>query len=103
MAPQNPCPAAQTLQEDEPARNLSDVDVDQQLLSKSVGGNSHPHDPHPETPARVVALPEAHSDGLISKKSTTPRVSETIVVEFGFVLGSFLDIFFACNLFIAGP
>ena len=48
MIPQKPGLAVPTLREAEPARHTSDVDVDQQLLSESTGGDSLPDVPLPD-------------------------------------------------------
>jgi len=63
VMPQKPHPALPTLWEAMAARNTSDVDVHQQLLSESVGGNSIlddplPDDPLPDDPLRKVPLPD---------------------------------------------
>jgi len=55
--PQQPRPAAQILREAEAARNTSDVEVDQQLLSESAGGHSLPNVPLPNVPLPIVPLP----------------------------------------------
>jgi hypothetical protein len=61
---QKPRPAVPTLRETEAAENTSDgdedVDVDQQLLNESAGGNSLPDVSLPDVP-----LPEARSDGSV--------------------------------------
>jgi len=54
---QKPRQAAPTLGAAEAAGNTSDVDVDQQLLSTSAGGDSLPNVPLPDVP-----LPEARQD-----------------------------------------
>ena len=83
MTPQKPRPAAPTLREAEAARNTSDVDVEQQLLGESAGGDSLPDVPHPDVPLPDiplpdvplpddalpdVPLPEARQDGSVGKE-----------------------------------
>jgi len=64
------------------ARSTSDVDVEQQLLGKSAGGNSLPD----------LLLFEEHTDGLVSEKWTSPDVAvEAMNVAFRLVSGSGLD------------
>jgi hypothetical protein len=52
-----------TLQVAEADRNTPDVEVDQQWLGKSAGGDSLPSAPLPDDP-----LPEACPDGLVVKE-----------------------------------
>jgi len=88
VTPQKPRPAAHTLQEAEAAGNPSDVDVEQQLLGESVGGDSLPNVPLPDVPLPDVTvpvvplpdvplpdvpppdvtLPEARSDGSVGEE-----------------------------------
>jgi len=63
-----PCSAVPTLQEADAAGNTSDVDVDQQLLPKSAGGDSFPDIPLPDIPLPDVPLPEAFPDDSVGKK-----------------------------------
>jgi hypothetical protein len=63
VTPQKPRPAAPTLREAEAAGNTSDVDVDQQLLIESAGGDSLPDVPLPDVP-----LPEARPDGSVGEE-----------------------------------
>jgi len=75
VTPQKPRPAVPTLRDAEAARNTSDVDVDQQLLIESAGGDSLPNVPLPNVPLPDVPLPdvplpnvpfpEARPDGLV--------------------------------------
>jgi len=58
VTPQEPRPAAPTLREAEAAGNTSDVDVEQQLLSKSAGGDGLPDVPLPDVPLSHVPLPD---------------------------------------------
>jgi len=62
-----------TLREAEAARNTSDVDVDQQLLIESAGGDSLPDVflpdvPLPDIPVPDVTLPEACPDGSVGEE-----------------------------------
>ena len=68
VTPQKPHPAAPTLREAEAAGNTLDVDVDQQLLGESAGGDRLPDVPRPDVPLPDVPLPdvpppEARPDG----------------------------------------
>jgi hypothetical protein len=54
--------AVSSLREAEAAGNTSAVDVNQQLVSESPGGNSHPDDPHPEVLLPNVTPPEMRPD-----------------------------------------
>ena len=58
MTLQKPRPAAQTLREADAAGNTSDVDVVQQLLGESAGGDSLPDAPLPDFPLPDVPLPD---------------------------------------------
>jgi len=58
LTPQEPRLAVPTLQEAEAAGNTSDVDVDQQLLIESAGGDSFPN----------VPLPEERPDGSVGEE-----------------------------------
>jgi hypothetical protein len=64
---QKPCPVVRTLREAEAAGNTSDVDadvdVDQQLLIESAGGDSLPN-----VPLANVTLPEACPDGSVGEQ-----------------------------------
>jgi hypothetical protein len=65
VMPQKPRPAVPTQREGEAARNTSDVDVDQQLLIESAGGDSLPDIPLPDVslpdiPLLDVTLPDVH-------------------------------------------
>jgi hypothetical protein len=55
---QKPGPAAPTLQEADTAGNTSNVDMEQQLLSESEGGNGLPDGPLPDVPLPDVPLPD---------------------------------------------
>ena len=65
VTPQKPRPAVRTLREAEVAGNTSVVDVDQQLLGESGGGDSLPH----------VPLPGARLDGSVGEEWTSPRIA----------------------------
>jgi hypothetical protein len=75
---QKDLPAVSTLQEAEAAGNISDVDLEQQLLGASAGGDSPPEvilpDVHlPNVPLRdvalpVVPLPRARTYGSVGKE-----------------------------------
>jgi len=70
VTPQKPHPALPTLQEAEAARNTLDVDVNQQLLIISAGGDSLsdvslPAVPLPDLPLPDLPLPEARPDGSV--------------------------------------
>jgi hypothetical protein len=58
VTPQKPRPAAPTLREAEAAGNTSDVDVEQQLLGYSAGGDSLSDVPLPGVPLPDVPLPD---------------------------------------------
>ena len=66
--PQRPCLAVPSLRQAEAAGNTSDVDVDQQLLGKSAGGDSLLNVPLPDVPLPDVHLPEARPDGSVGKE-----------------------------------
>jgi len=121
VTPQKPRPAAPTLQEAEEAGNTSDVDVEQQLLGESAGGDSLfdvplsgvllpdvplPHGPLPDVllsdvplpdiPLPDIPVPEARADISVGEETISPRVA------FGLESGSCLVSFLCCNLFISG-
>jgi len=50
------------------ARNASDEDVDQLLLSESAGGDSLPIIPIPYIPLPNAAFPEMRRDGSLDKE-----------------------------------
>jgi len=58
VTPQKPRAAVPTQREAGAARNISDVDVEQQLLGKSAGGDTLPHVPLPDVPLPDVPLPD---------------------------------------------
>jgi len=95
VTPQRPGPAAPTGREAEAGRNTSDFDVQQQLLSKSAGGDSlrdvhvrdvplpdfsHPYIPPPDVPLPYVPVPEARPDVSVGKEWTSPHVAEKTCV-----------------------
>jgi hypothetical protein len=63
VTPQKPRPAVPTLSEAEAAGNTSDVDVNQQLLIESAGGDSLTNVPLPDVP-----LPEVSPDGSVGEE-----------------------------------
>ena len=63
VTPRKPRPAVPTQRVAEAAGNTSDVDVDQQLLIESAGGDSLPDVPLPD-----VSLPEACPDGSVGEE-----------------------------------
>jgi hypothetical protein len=68
VTPQIPRPAVPTQREDDATGNSSDVDVDQQLLIESAGGDSLPDVPLPDVPLPDVTLPEARPDGSVGEE-----------------------------------
>jgi hypothetical protein len=98
VTPRQPRPAVPTQREAEAAGNTSDVDVDQQLLIDSAGGESLPDVPLPDVP-----LPDACPDGSVGEECTTPRVAEeAMVVAFRLESGTCLVRFPCSTLFISG-
>jgi len=73
---QNPHLVVPSLREAGAAGNTSDVDVDQQVLVESAGGDSLPGVPVPDVPLTDVPLPEARPDGSGCKEWTSPRGAE---------------------------
>jgi len=128
MTPQKPHPAVPTLGEAEAAGNILDVDVDQQLLGESAGGDSLPDFPLPDVllpdvPLRDVPLadvpladvplpdiplpdappPGACLEGSVLEVRTSPRIAEEMMVSvFGLQLGSCLVRFLWSNQYISG-
>jgi len=68
VTPQKPRPAVPTQREAEAPGNTSEVNVDQQLLIESAGGDSLPDVPLPNVPLPNVSPPEARPDGLVSEE-----------------------------------
>ncbi|KAF8539101.1 hypothetical protein BDD12DRAFT_883297 [Trichophaea hybrida] len=78
VTPQQPRPSSPTLREAEAAGNISDVNVEQQLLGESAGGDSLldvsllddplPDDPLPDVPIPNVPSPHVHPDGLVAEE-----------------------------------
>jgi hypothetical protein len=58
VTPQKPRPVAPTLREAKAVGNTPDVDVEQQLLSETPGGDSLPDGPLPDIPLPDVRLPD---------------------------------------------
>jgi len=58
LTPHEPRPAAPTVRESEAAGNPSDMDVEQQLLGESAGGDGLPDGPLPDVPLSDVPLPD---------------------------------------------
>jgi hypothetical protein len=68
LTPQKPRPALPTLREAEAAGNISNVNLEQQLLVESAGGDSLPDlhltvDSLQDVPVPDVPLPEVRPDG----------------------------------------
>ena len=106
-------PAVPTLREAEAVGNTSDMDVDQQLLSESAGGDSLsnvplpnitlPNVPLPDVPLPDVRLPGARLVGSVDEQWISAHVEEeTMVVASGSGLGSYIGHFLCSNLFIWG-
>ena len=68
VKPQKPRPVVPTLREAEAAGNTSDVDLDQQLLIESAGGNSLPDVLLPIVPLLDVPLPDACPGGSVGEE-----------------------------------
>jgi hypothetical protein len=73
VTPQKPRPAVPSLHEAEAAGNSLDVDVNQQLLIKTAGGDSLsdvplPDVPLPDVPLPDVPLPEVRPDGSVGEE-----------------------------------
>jgi len=103
VTPQKPRPAVWTPREAAQAGNTSDVDVDQQLLSKSAWGDRLPDAPLPDATLPVVPLPEVCPDCSVGEKWTSPCVAEEAMVDaFGLGSGSCLIRFVCSNLFVSG-
>jgi len=116
VMPQKPRQAAPTLREAGEAEINSDVDLEQQLLGESAGGDSLPDVhlpdvslpdipppdvtlpdvPLPDVPLPDVPLPEARLDGSVGEE----WISRCIA--FGLQSGSCLVSFLWCNVFISG-
>jgi hypothetical protein len=106
MTRQKPRSAVPTQRESEAAGNTSDVDVHQQLMIQSAGGDSLPNAPRPDVsllniPLPDVLLSEVGPDGAVGEACTCHRVAkeEKVVV---FWLGSLSCVvgFLCSNLFI---
>jgi hypothetical protein len=73
---QNPHAAVTTLGEAAAAVSTSDVDLDQQLVSESAGGDSLDEITHPNVPLPDDALSEEWPDGSVCKAFKRPRVAD---------------------------
>ena len=74
------------------------MDVNQQLMIESAGGDSLPYVPLPDVP-----LSEVRPDGSVAKAETSPRVAEeAMVVAYELDSSSCLVRFLCSNLFISG-
>jgi len=67
VRPQKPCAAARTLREAEAAGNTTHLDMDQQLLGESAGGNSLSHVGLPDVPHPDIPLPKACLDRSVGE------------------------------------
>jgi len=65
---QKPRPAVPSLRQAEAAGNTSGVDVDQQLLGESAGGDSLPDVPLPDDPLPDVPLTQARPDRSVGEE-----------------------------------
>jgi hypothetical protein len=68
VTPQKPRPAVPTQREAEAAGNTSDVNVDQQQLIESAGGESLPDVPLPDVTDHDVPLAETSPDGSVGEE-----------------------------------
>jgi hypothetical protein len=107
VKPEKPCAAVPPLREAKAAGNTSYVDVDQQLLIESAGGDSLPDVilpdvTLPDVHLPDVPLPEAHPDGSVGEKCISSPVAEAaMVVAFGLGSDSCLVRVLCYNLFIS--
>jgi hypothetical protein len=74
VPPQKPRPAAPTLREAEAAKNTSDVDVEQQRLGESAGGDSLPDVSLPDVPLPDVPLPDVPLPDVPLPNASLPNV-----------------------------
>jgi len=103
VRPHKPRPAVPTLRDAEVTRKSLDVDMDQQLLGESAGGDSVLYVPVPDDPLPNASLPEVRLDGSMGEEWASPRVAEqAVVVVFRLGSGCCLVRFLGCNLFISG-
>jgi hypothetical protein len=77
VKPQKPRAAAPTLREAEAAGNISDVDVEQQLLSELAGGDSLPNVRLPDFHLPDVPLPDFPLPNVPLSKVPLPDVPLT--------------------------
>ena len=95
-------------EEEEEEEEEEDVDVDQQLLGESAGGDSIPNTPLPDIPLPNVPLPnvprpEACPVGSVGEEWTSPRIAEeAMVVAFGLGWGYSHVRFLCSNEFNSG-
>jgi len=68
VTPQKPRLVVPSLRQPEELRNTLDLDVDQQLLGQSAGGDSLPDIPLPDVPLPDGPLPEALPDGSVGEE-----------------------------------
>jgi hypothetical protein len=91
--------AVPTVRQSEAATNASDVDVDQQLLRKSAGGDRLADVPLPNVPLPDAYLTEGSQDGSVGEVPTSPfAAGEEIVIVFGLGSCSCLVRFLYSNL-----
>jgi len=96
-------PVVPTQREAEAAWNTLDVDVDQQLLRKSAGGDSLPDVHRPNFPLPDFHLSEVGPNPSVGEVWTSSRIAdEAMFVAFGLGSSSCLLHFLWCNLFISG-
>ena len=86
VTPQKPRPVAPTLREVELAGNTSDLDVGQQQLRESAGGDSLPDVPLPTVPLQdvlfpYVPLPDARPDVSVGEEQMIPHGTEELRVR----------------------
>ena len=80
VTPQQPRPAVPSLWKAEANGNTADVDVDQQLLGESAGGDSLPAVLLAHVAVPDVPLPEARPEGSVGEEWTSHRVAEEAMV-----------------------
>jgi len=80
VTPQKRRPAVRSQREAEAAGNTTDLDVDQQLLGNSAGGDCLPKVPLPDVPLPDVPLPAARPDGSVGEEWTIPPIAEEVMV-----------------------
>jgi hypothetical protein len=101
--PHNTHPVVPTVHAAQFPRNTSVVDVTQDLLRESSGGDSLPDVAPPHIPHSEARLPEVHQDDSGGEESTSHCIEEeAIVVVLWFGSGSCHVRFLCPNLFISG-